>query len=191
VEFIDQQQVMKLLGEQGVSLAPADGDLVQLQLEREDEVVQLHLSAGESTAVPRDGATLVRVPKERLPDVVEHIIGCLHLSQVLLFPMAKWRDVFDAVAFSLAANEEWQAVDAAATVELNTRDPLLCEPGDFHTLRALIEALLSDGETESQGLMLTTTAAPVGAELLPEGALRLSVGSQVLADELAEVFATT
>ena len=27
------------------------------------------------------------MPKESLPDAIEHVISCLHLSQVLLFPM--------------------------------------------------------------------------------------------------------
>jgi hypothetical protein len=74
-------------------------------------------------------------------------------------------------------------------VELNTRDPLLCEPADFHTLMALLQNLLRDAESPDQGLTLMATASPVLVEIIPDGAVRVSLGSQVLADELAEAFA--
>jgi len=122
--------------------------------------------------------------------VVDGIILKLRLEQVLLIPTKPWRHVFDAVAFNLAENEDWQAVDAAATVELNRRDPLLCEQGDFQILNALIHALVQDADNPDQGLMLTTTSAPVLVEFVPEGTFRISVGHQVLADEITELFET-
>ena len=87
--------------------------------------------------------------------------------------------------------EEWQAVDTAATVELNTRDPLLCEPGEFHTVNALVKVLLNDADSPEQGLTLTTTAAPVTLELVPGGAVRISIGNRVLADEVVEIFGSS
>jgi hypothetical protein len=84
---------------------------------------------------------------------------------------------------------DWQEFDAIATVELNTRDPLLCDPADFHTLIALMQTLLRDAENADQGLTLLGTASPVVVEVIPDGAVRVSLGSQVLADELAEAFA--
>ena len=122
-----------------------------------------------------------------MPDALEHVFHKLHLSQMILMPVGKWRKVFDAVAFSLADNEEWQAVDTAATVVLNTRDPLLAEPVDFHTITALIRALLSDAEDPDQGLMITTTTAPLMVEIVPDGAIRVSIGDPVLADEVVEL----
>ena len=70
--------------------------------------------------------------------------------------------------------------------ELNTRDPLLCGPADFHTINALIKALLTDAEHPDQGFTLVTTAAPVMMEIIPDGAVRISVGDPVLADEVVE-----
>ena len=35
-----------------------------------------------------------------------------------------------------------------------------------------------------------STSAPVLVEIMPAGALRISLGNEVLADELAEAFAT-
>jgi hypothetical protein len=59
----------------------------------------------------------------------------------------------------------------------------------MHTLSALVQALMQDADAPDQGLMLIATASPVLVELIPDGAMRLSLGSQVLADEVAEAFA--
>jgi hypothetical protein len=182
---------MEVLREYGIRETRHGDDRVHLELEGEGDVVHLHVSCGQSAAAPRNGAARLQVDKDRLPNVIEHIMHKLHLRQVLLIPVARWRAVFDAVAFSMASNEDWQEIDATATVEQNTRDPILCEPGDFQTLKALITALLADGETADQGLMVTTTGAPLMVELVPDGALRISIGSRVMADELAEVFAAS
>jgi hypothetical protein len=186
VEFIDYGEALDLLKEQGLQEIQEDDKRVCLRLGGGEGVVYLHLACAESESVPHDKADVVSVAKDRVPGTVEHILQKLHLSQVLLIPVSKWRNVFDAVAFSMAENEEWQAVDTAATVALNTRDPLLCEPADFHTISELIKALLGDAESPEQGLMITTTAAPVIVEIVPDGAVRISIGDQVLADEVAE-----
>lgn len=188
MEFVAYDEVMELLREHGVHEVAGSDGLVCLELTGNQEVVHLHLAGENSEIVPREGARVFPVDTQRLAGAVAQIIHKLHLSQVLLIPVAKWRNVFDAVAFSLAGNEDWQAVDTAATVELNSRDPLLCEPGDFHTVNALIGALLSDAERPDQGLHVTTTAAPVMVQLVPNGAIRISVGNGVLADEVVETF---
>ena len=180
-----------MLKEQGIQEITDGDDRISLALTEGTGVVHLHLACDESTTTPHEGADIVSVEKSRLPGVVEHIIHKLHLAQVLLIPVAKWRKVFDAVAFSLADNEDWQAVDTAATVALNRRDPLLCEPLDFHMINLLIEALLSNADSADQGLMITTTAAPVMVEIVHDGAVRISFGNAVLADEVAETFGST
>lgn len=190
MEFVAYDEALGLLEEQGIREIPDGEDQVTLELAGSGDVVHLHLACSESTCSPLEGANVLAVEKDRLPGALEHILHKLHLSQVLLIPVGKWRKVFDAVAFSLADNEEWQAVDTAATVALNTRDPLLCEPADFHMINDLIAALLSDADSADQGLMITTTATPFMVELVPEGAARISVGNAVLADEVVEVFAS-
>ncbi len=191
MEFVDYGEAIELLREQGVHEVDDGDDLIGLVLESDDEVVHLHLKGAESNAPAVEGADVVQMETTRLADAVEHVLHKLHLSQVLMIPVAKWRNVFDAVAFSMAENEEWQAVDTAATVALNKRDPLLCEPGDFHTINALIGALMSDAETPDQGFIIATTAAPVLVEIVPDGAVRISVGNPVLADEVLETFGST
>ena len=188
MEFVAYGEVMDLLKQQGVREVEGGDGRVYLELTRSNDIAHLDLVSRDSTAAPRAGASVVKVDKDRLAVAVDHLIHKLRLNQVLLIPVGKWRNVFDAVAFSMADNEDWQAVDTAATVELNGRDPLLCEPGDFHTLTALIKTLLDDADRPEQGMMITTTAGRVIMELVPEGAVRISVGNLALADEIAETF---
>ncbi|MHC4219785.1 MAG: hypothetical protein ACYSU7_15195 [Planctomycetota bacterium] len=188
MEFIDYGEALGLLKEQGIQEVPEGEDRICMELEDGEGVVHLHMACSESTSDPHAGAELVSVEKDRIPGVVEHILHKLHLSQVLLIPVSKWRHVFDAVAFSMAENDDWQAVDTAGAVALNTRDPLLCEPADFHTISEVIKALLSDAERPEQGLMITTTATPFVVELIPDGVARISIGNRALADEVAETF---
>ncbi len=157
----------------------------------DQDTVRVHIACDGCTVTSLDGAEMVTVDRERLPHIVEHILHLLHLSQVLLIPTGKWRNVFDAVAFSLASNESWQEVDAAATVELNQRDPLLCTPADFPTLGELLAALYNDAESPEQGLSLVSPSAPILIEVVPAGALRISIGNRVLADEVADAFAVS
>lgn len=189
MEFVRFEEVIDLLDEYGIEQVPDGSDRVYLQMNSGPEVAHIHLSCRETKAAPRDGAIKIQVEKDGLTKTLAHAIRLLHLNQVLLIPVGKWRKVFDAVAFSLAENEDWQEIDATATVELNTRDPLLCEPADFQTVVALIGALLRDADTPDQGLMFVATASPVLVELVPDGAVRMSLGSQVLADEVTEAFA--
>lgn len=189
MEFVSFEEVVDLLDDYGIEQRPEGPDCIHLRMAEGEGVVHVHLGCAQTKAKPLAGATTVKIEKENLPKVVEHIIHLLHLNQAVLVPVGKWRRVFDAVAFSLAQNEDWQEMDATATVELNTRDPLLCEPADMHTLIALIQALLQDAESPDQGLTLIATASPVLMEVVPDGAVRISLGSQVLADELTEAFA--
>jgi len=193
VEFVKNPEVMHLLREHGISPEASEEDRVHLRHEGAEGVVRLHLTSPETEVdtAPEEGSRVVSVARERLPGMVDDVIHKLRLREILLIPVGKWRHVFDAVAFSLAENEDWQEFDAAVTVELNGRDPLLCEPGDFQTISALMRALLSDADRPEQGVMLTTTTIPLLMEVVPAGAIRVSFGSQVLADEILEVFEST
>jgi hypothetical protein len=185
LEFVNKSEVADLLREHGYQEEKEANDRVYLVMQDQEGVVHLHLTSEDSRSVPREGATVVKVDRQRLPDLVHRIIH--NLSDLLLIPVARWRKVFDAVAFSLASNEDWQEFDAAATVELNTRDPLLCGPADHPLVIELIRALISDAEGPDQGLLVTAAAVPVIAEIVPDGAIRVSFGNQVLADEFLEV----
>ena len=187
MEFVDENEIADLIRDHKLTKVADGQERVYLRMDDGDELVHVHLACAESQSQPNNGAKVVTVEKDRLPGLIEHIIHVLHIDQVVLIPIGKWRKVFDAVAFSLATNEDWQEMDATATVELNTRDPLLCEPGDFHTLVALLTALLNDADQPEQGLMMVPTAAPVLMEVVPDGAIRITLANQALADELTGV----
>jgi hypothetical protein len=189
VEFIEFDEAADALEDVGVGVVMIDDDHLGLETideELQESLCRLHLAAPDCACPPEEGARVIALSRDSLADAVENMIGQLGLSQVLLLPVGKWRSVFDAVAFSLASNEAWQEIDAMATVELNTRDPLLCEPGDYHTLRALVDAIYRDASTPEQGLVITSVAKPFFAEILPEGAIRVTVGNQAMADEIVE-----
>lgn len=194
LEFVSLDEIGDLLDDYGIEEVADGPDRTRLCMIDGEGVVHLHLGCPEATSKPQPGATVFKVEKSRLAAILEHAFHLLNIKQVALVPVGKWRKVFDAVAFSMVQNsdehvaKDWQEIEAAATVELNRRDPLLCEPGDLHTLVGLIQSLLKDAESPDQGLMLIATASPVLVELVPDGAVRMSLGSQVLADEVAEAF---
>lgn len=185
MEFVQADEVRGLFRDHGIVAEPDGESCVYLRIHAAD-AVRVHLRTPESTAEPEPGATVIEMSREDLAGAIEAIIHRLHLVEVLLVPVGRWQDVFDAVAFGLADNEEWQQIDAAATVELKTRDPIFCTPADYHTLTHLLTAIFKDAESPQQGLMLTTTAAPMVALLIPDGAIRLVFGSQAMADEATE-----
>ncbi len=189
MEFVSHDEVVDLFDDYGIEEVVEAPDKVRLRMLDGEGVVHLHLADKACSLAPNNGAQVVPLEKDHLPRTLEHIMRVLHLNQVLLLPVGKWRKVFDAVAFSMADNHAWQEMDAAATVELNTRDPLLCEPADMHLLIELIAALIRDAEAPDQGVMFIAASSPVLVEVVPAGAIRISVGSPALADEVCEVFA--
>lgn len=190
MEFVSKSDITDLLRDHGCEEISEGDDRIYLAMQDQDGVVHLHLGSSGSEATPRDGATVMTVSEDELPSMLERVIHGLNLADLLLIPVAKWRKVFDAVAFSMASNEDWQEFDAAATVELNTRDPLLCGPADYPLVIDLVRALLSDAEDPEQTLMMTATGVPLLAEIIPDGAIRLSFGNQALADEFMDTVST-
>jgi len=143
---------------------------------------------GRSAANENAGASprAVDIAPERYGEVIVSLIGRLHADELVLMPIGKWRHVFDTVAFSMVGDERWQDMDATATIERNTRDPLITAPGDLHTVEALIKAILRDAEQPEQGIAITTTAAPVLVEVVPGGSCLVAIGNPALADEVVE-----
>ena len=188
MEFVEEQEVYEVLQKYGVRQESVDDsdELVHLRMTGDEDVTQV-LVRPDDGAASTDGAREVVVARDRIPAMVNDLIHALNFNQVVLIPVGKWQQVFDCVAFSLAENEAWTEVDAAATVELKRRDPLLFESADFHTLEALLRALAQDADEPGQGVMITTPTAPIIFEIVPDLALRIEVGNPVLADELLEV----
>lgn len=189
MEFIPADEAASVLRDHGITSESPDDDHVFLRMRDGATIHHRHLAIDGCEIEPREGAQIIHLERDQLQEIVNHLIHKLHHTQVMLVPVGKWRSIFDVVAFSLASNEEWQRVDAAATVELNSRDPLLADAGDLHLLCDLAKALLSDSDKADQGLMLISVGQPLAMEIVPVGGVRLSCGNQALADELAEAYA--
>ena len=188
MEFISKDEVAELLRSHGITQSSQDEEHVYCSMSDEFAVAPGHLSITGSAVEPRSGATTIEVSGEDISGVIDSILHKLHHNQIILIPVGKWRSIFDVVAFSLASNEEWQAVDAAASVELNTRDPLLADVSDLHLLCDLIKALMQDSDKPDQGLTMITAGVPVALEIVPAGGVRMSFGNQAVAEEIAEAY---
>ena len=190
MEFISKDEVAELLRSHGIDQSSQDEEHVYCSMSNEVAVSHCHLSIAGSEIEPRSGAAVVEIAEDDVVGVIDSILHKLHHNQIIIIPVGKWRSIFDVVAFSLASNEEWQAVDAAASVELNTRDPLLAESSDLHLLCDLVKALMQDSDQPDQGITMITAGVPVALELVPAGGVRMSFGNQAVAEEIAEVYSS-
>ncbi len=90
MEFVGYGEAMELLREHGIREVPDGEERVGLEVAGSyNDVVHLHLACQESTTPPRAGADVVPIEKDRLPNSIDQIIHKLHLTQVLLIPVAK------------------------------------------------------------------------------------------------------
>ena len=186
MEFVSPQEILGLLTEFGITEQRVGEESIHLVMADREGTVRLQLAGPSIERAADDGVQTVSMAEDQLAGAVERILQRLHLREVVLCPVGVWRMVFDAVAFGLAENEDWQAVDAAATVELNSRDPLWCDQKEYQTLIALVSALLADAEGKEQGLAIVSAASPILIEVNPEGVVGVSAGTAALADEVAE-----
>lgn len=130
---------------------------------------------------------ILDVPRARAAEVLEHILHKLHLSPLLVFPIGKWRSLFEVVSPVLLDNPTWMDIDTSATIELNTRDPLHFDMRELHTLTAVNNAVLEHAETLEQGFSITTISAPVLVEVDPTSGILITLGNKNLAVEVRSV----
>ncbi|MFK7961242.1 MAG: hypothetical protein AB8G96_12050 [Phycisphaerales bacterium] len=188
MEFVEPSDVAGIFEDNAIKPGAPDGGCIHLEMDAPN-AVRFHLATTASEATPDDGAESRTVDAEgKLGDFLEGALQRLHIDQILLVPLGEWGKVFDAIAFSLAENEDWQDFDTAATVERNTRDPILCMPADFTTLMLVFAALWSDAESRDQGVHIVATATQLLMEVDPTGCVRVTCGTQVVADELRDIF---
>ena len=187
MDFIKADEIRNLLSDYGIEQDNTDENHVYLRMSEGATVQHFAVLLDGADCELPDVADRQTITEEALPAVLGDLLHKLHHNQMVLVPVGKWRSIFDIVAFSLAENEDWQRIDAAASVELNTRDPLLADSSDLQVLEALFKALLRDSDTADQGLVLITVGMPVMLELVPEAGLRLSFGNEAIAAELREV----
>jgi hypothetical protein len=129
------------------------------------------------------GDRAIEAPFERAAAAFETICHKLHLTPLHVIPFGTWRAVFDVVSFGLAKNAQWQKIDSQASVELNTRDPLVFEQRNLHTLRDLACTLLADGESIGAGVSVVATGQTMVAHLVPKQPIRITFASPQVADQ--------
>lgn len=191
MEFLQFDRAWKTLtSEEVVTLggeSPTDIEFLQIDYDERRQAHRTVFATREGHDLDVENAELLEVPREKAGEVLEHILHKLHLAPLLVLPIAKWRPVFDLVTPALTENEQWISIDSEASIEMNTRDPLVCEPRDLHLLRAVIEVILRDGEEMAQGISIAATQAPVLVEVEPAGGILLTIGNEGLADEVRAV----
>jgi len=154
-------------------------------LDDDDELVILDLLG----KTPNADSISMQIDAERAADALEALLHKLHLAPVLLFPIGRWRHVFDAITYELADNEEWQEIESTATIELNTHDPLMCEPQDLHLVHDVLATVLKSGKTPNQGMTLTALGKPLVICIEPPDHLHIELLSESLAAEVRGLLA--
>ena len=73
VEFVRDSEVIDLLKDQGVArVVDANAERVYLRMDGpDDDVVRLHLATAESTVEPLEGARVIPMAAETLPDSID------------------------------------------------------------------------------------------------------------------------
>ena len=127
------------------------------------------------------------IQEEKAADALEAILHKLHLTPVFLFPIGRWRKVFEGIGFELTDNPAWQEIDSTATIELNTHDPLLCEPGDLHVVHDVLATILRCGKEHAHGVTLAALGKPLLIVIEPPGILRIELFGETLAIEVREL----
>ena len=180
MEFIEHPLTWSRLRAQGVLSAEEPEGELRIDLDDSTNVVTFDVAAHDHPDASRLPAGIVRVPRAEIGPIVEGIVHKLKLPEVVAIPVGRWRSVFEAVAKPMSAHGQWRAIDAAATVELNTRDPLLFGPEHHHLLRDLVDAVTA-GERATQGIAVVGVGMRVVIEVLPIGQMVVSAGDDHLA----------
>lgn len=188
LDFLPEQEITDLLTELGVVIHTESDDCVLLEMGG-DFVSVKHCLCNDEHPCDSDPETLCSdMNTSDMVDTLEKVIRKIHSGRTLMIPVGKWRSAFDAVAFSMAGDEPWQEFDASATIKLNTRDPLLFEIGDEHTLIELVKSIMNDGELAEQGVFLIPVGAPLLLHIQPSGPVKFWFGNSTFADEVRETY---
>ena len=186
MEFADHSPTWSRLRAQGVLSAEDPPGELRVDLDESTPVVTFDIAAHDHPQSGTLPAAIVRVPRGEIGPIVEGIVHKLRLPETAVVPVGTWRRVFEAVAKPMSVHEQWRAIDAAATVELNTRDPLLFGPEHHHLLRDLVDAV-SAGERAAQGIAVVGVDMRIVIEVLPVGQMIVFAGDDHLAHPVRAV----
>lgn len=184
MEFVGYSEAWRDLAQAGVVEAERTDRTLRVALEERPGGEVVEVAADDHAHASRLPPDVARLPRERIAELVERIVHKMHLTRVCVIPVGRWREVFEAVAQGMAANEKWRAVDSAANVELNTRDPLVVSPADHHTLRELVAAVMRHGSEPVHGIAVAAMGTPLVIEAMPAGELAVYAGKASIAAEV-------
>jgi len=186
VDFVEFERAWSSLSELNViRLEQSTEEAFRPGLDDSDELVILDL-LGTTPDADSEQAT---IDASRAADALEALLHKLHLAPVLLFPIGRWRHVFDLISYEMAENQDWQEIESTAIIELNTHDPLMCEPQDLHLVHDILATILKNGTEALQGVTLTALGKPLVIAIEPPGNLRIELVSESLAAEVRELLA--
>lgn len=185
MDFVEFDLAWKQLAPRGVVEASDGPNAFRVALEEGAPVIDI--AAKDHPRAAALPAEIRRMSKPRMAEIVEALAHKLHLQEVLVFPVGKWKQVFDAVSEPMAKHEQWTAVDGSASVELNRRDPIVFEQGDHHVLRALVECVLTAGSELAHGVGIATPGTELVLEVLPPGELTIYCGTPALEKQVIEL----
>jgi hypothetical protein len=187
VEFVSYQDAWRLLRPFGAEVATQSESELRLSLTEGPQSSCIDIASSDHAMAKKLPSDVIQLDRKNLADMVEAIIHKLRLTQVYVIPVGHWRQLFEAVAEGMATNEQWLAIDSAATVELNTRDALLFVPANFHILRDLVRVVLTAGSEPIHGISIATVGSPLLIEVMPAGEVSVFVGRSDLAHVVREV----
>lgn len=186
MEFVEHALTWNRLRKQGVVAAEDVPGELRIDLDDSSAVVTFDVAAHDHPQAASLGPGIRRVPRREFGPIVEGIVHKLKLPETVVVPVGTWRDVLEAVATPMSAHAQWRAIDAAATVELNTRDPLLFGPEHHHLLRDLVDAVAA-GERAAQGIAVVGVDMRIVVEVLPVGQMIVFAGDDHLAHPVRAV----
>lgn len=189
MEFVSFEEAWRLLKPIGVEVASRSDQELRLSISEGEHSGCMDIAASDHAHAAKLPADMPRLTRAVLATSIEAIIHKLHLTQANVIPVGHWRELFEAVAEPMAANEKWRAIDSAATVELNTRDALVFRPADFHILRDLALAVLTAGSTPRHGIAICSSGSPMVIEVIPAGEVTIYYGKSELRRVVSDVLA--
>lgn len=177
MEFLDYSQVLSLLKAQGVVERRSDGR-VGLELAPNGKALaaphclsigpEPHPPAG---ADPKVVHQHVAADRSRLAQLAETILHRSHVAEAVLIPATNWGEVLAASLMQLVQDPSWLDVDAEASLEQKTRNPLSVLPREAHVVRVMADALYENASGPGQDLLIASTGSPLVLEVRHPGAL--------------------
>lgn len=189
MEFLDYSTVLGELKSQGVVERRA-GARVALELAPNGKTLSAphRLTLGGQPAdAPGDArvvCTAAPAPREKLGALAEAILHRSHVHEAVLIPATNWGEVLGASLMQLVQDSSWLDVDAEASLEQKTRNPLSVLPREAHVVRVMAQALVDNASGPAQDLIIASTGSPLVLELRHPGELRVWCANAVVADRI-------